>query len=54
MLDGPDVMREHAERVGISTRRELMDGEGGGRCADAEPEDVPMLMCALAGPRDAG
>jgi AcrR family transcriptional regulator len=52
MLDSKDVMSEHAERVGIlELVRELMDRAkaAGGLREDAEPEDVPMLMCALGG-----
>jgi AcrR family transcriptional regulator len=52
MLDSKDVMREHAERVGIRELvRQIMDRakEAGDLRKDAEPEDVPMLMCALGG-----
>jgi len=52
MLGSKDVMGEHAERVGIL---ELVDEvmerakQAGELREDAEPEDVPMLMCALGG-----
>jgi AcrR family transcriptional regulator len=52
MLDSEDVMYEHAERVGIlELVRQIMDRakEAGKLREDAEPEDVPMLMCALGG-----
>jgi AcrR family transcriptional regulator len=52
MLDKGDVMREHAERVGIlELVEQLMDRAKapGALREDAEPEDVPMLMCALGG-----
>ena len=52
MLDSKDVMREHAERIGIvELVGELMDRAkaAGALREDAEPEDVPMLMCALGG-----
>jgi len=52
MLDSKDVMGEHAERVGLlELVRDLMDKAkaAGALREDAEPEDVPMLMCALGG-----
>jgi AcrR family transcriptional regulator len=52
MLDSKDVMHEHAERVGIlELVDQLMDRAkaAGALREDAEPEDVPMLMCALGG-----
>lgn len=52
LLDRHDVMREHAERVGVlELVGELMDRAkaAGELREDAEPEDVPMLMCALGG-----
>ncbi len=52
MLDRSDIMGEHAERVGILELVDrLMDRakESGDLRPDAEPEDVPMLMCALGG-----
>ena len=52
MLDSKDVMREHAERVGIlDLVGQLMNRAkaAGALRDDAEPEDVPMLMCALGG-----
>ena len=52
MLDSKDVMHEHAERVGIlELVEQLMDRAkaAGALRKDAEPEDVPMLMCALGG-----
>jgi AcrR family transcriptional regulator len=52
MLGKGDVMREHAERVGIlELVDELMERakSAGELREDAEAEDVPMLMCALGG-----
>ena len=52
MLDRSDVMREHAERVGVlELVNELMRRakKTGDLRKDAEPEDVPMLICALGG-----
>jgi len=52
MLDSKDVMHEHAQRVGIlELVEQLMDRAklAGALREDAEPEDVPMLMCALGG-----
>jgi AcrR family transcriptional regulator len=52
MLDSKDVMHEHAERVGILELVEQLMNRAkaaGALRADAEPEDVPMLMCALGG-----
>jgi AcrR family transcriptional regulator len=52
MLDSKDVMGEHAERVGIlELVDQLMDRAKASNDLrkDAEPEDVPMLMCALGG-----
>jgi AcrR family transcriptional regulator len=52
LLDKENVMREHAERVGIlELVGKLMERAkaAGELRKDAEPEDVPMLMCALGG-----
>jgi AcrR family transcriptional regulator len=52
MLGSKNVMHEHAERVGIlELVEQLMDRAkaAGALREDAEPEDVPMLMCALGG-----
>ncbi len=52
MLDRSDVMREHAERVDLlGLVGELMKRakKTGDLRKDAEPEDVPMLICALGG-----
>jgi AcrR family transcriptional regulator len=52
MLDRSDVMREHAEKVNLlDLVGELMEkAKGAGALrADAEPEDVPMMICALGG-----
>jgi AcrR family transcriptional regulator len=52
MLDSKDVMHEHAERVGILELVEQLMNRAkaaGALREDAEPEDVPMLMCALGG-----
>ena len=52
MLDKKDVMGEHAKKVGIlELVEQLMDKAkaAGALREDAEPEDVPMLMCALGG-----
>jgi AcrR family transcriptional regulator len=52
LVSRPETMREAAEAVGILDltgeimRRAQAEGHLRG---DAEPEDVPMLMCALAG-----
>jgi AcrR family transcriptional regulator len=48
----PEIMRAAAERVDmLGLVGELMRRaqQAGGLRADAEPSDVPMLMCALAG-----
>jgi AcrR family transcriptional regulator len=52
MLDSEDVMRAHAERVGIlDLVAELMKRAKatGALRKDATPEDVPMMTCALGG-----
>jgi AcrR family transcriptional regulator len=52
MLDSKDVMGEHAKRVGIlELADQIMDRAKASNDlrSDAEPEDVPMLMCALGG-----
>ena len=52
MLDSKNVMQEHAERVAIlELVSRIMDRAKatGELREDAEPEDVPMLMCALGG-----
>jgi AcrR family transcriptional regulator len=52
MLDRGDVMRKHAERVKLlELVGELMKRakKAGALRKDAEPEDVPMLVCALGG-----
>jgi AcrR family transcriptional regulator len=52
MVNSKGVMGGHAERVGIlELIDQVMDRakEAGELREDAEPEDVPMLMCALGG-----
>jgi AcrR family transcriptional regulator len=52
MLDRGDVMREHAERVDILGLVDALMNRAkaaGALRQDAEPEDVPMMICALGG-----
>jgi len=52
MLDRSDVMHEHAERVGILDLVDVLMNRAkaaGALRQDAEPEDVPMMICALGG-----
>jgi AcrR family transcriptional regulator len=52
MLDRGDVMREHAERVDILGLVEVLMNRAkaaGALRQDAEPQDVPMMICALGG-----
>lgn len=52
LVSRPETMRRAAESVGMLARVAKVIGraqEAGVVRADAEPEDVPMVMCALAG-----
>lgn len=52
LVSRPDTMRRAAESVDMLARTAKVIGraqESGFVRADAEPEDVPMMMCALAG-----